>query len=265
MTLQRGDGYVAMGSSYGAGPLLGDRVPGSPRAAGRTLQNYAHLVAADLGLALTDATFSGATVAELLHGTAAHNATGSGMPPQVDALTPDTRLVTITGGGNDVGYIGRIVVGSVPAPLAWLPFVRRGRRAFDSPSGTDAKFAQLETDLRALIAEIRARSPRAEIVLVEYLSVLPPDDRMLPRRFPRELADWGRATLARLAALEAAVGAETGCRVVPVTAASVDHHAWSAEPWTRHLQLSRTKGAPFHPTPAGMRAVAGMVEAALSA
>ena len=83
MMVQAGDGYVAMGSSYAAGPFLGSRVPGSPRPAGRSLQNYAHLVAADLGLALTDVTFSGATIAELLHGIAAHNATGSGMPRPV--------------------------------------------------------------------------------------------------------------------------------------------------------------------------------------
>ncbi len=263
MTLQTGDGYVAMGSSYAAGPFLGERVPGSPRAAGRSLQNYAHLVAAHLGLALTDVTFSGATAAELLHGTDAHNATGSGMAPQVDALTPATRLVTITGGGNDVGYIGRMTLGSIPAPLAWLPFVRRGRREFASRAQTDAKFAQLEVDLRALIAEIRARSPRADIVLVEYLSVLPADDSTPIGRFPRELADWGRAALTRLAALTGSVGAETGCRVVAVTAASVDHHAWSAEPWTRRLRFSRRNGAPFHPNLAGMRAVAELTEAVI--
>ena len=262
MVPTRGDGYVAMGSSYAAGPSVGHPVPGAPKGSGRSLQNYAHLVAADLDLMLTDVTFSGATIAELLRGTEA-SMTGRRMPPQVDALTPASRLVTITGGGNDVGYIGRILLGSIPAPLAWLPFVRRARREVDTAAQTDAKFAQLEVDLRALIAEIRTRSPRADIVLVEYLNVLPVDASIPIGRFPREVADWGRAALTRLAALTDSVGAETGCRVVAVTAASVDHHAWSAEPWTRRLQFSRRNGAPFHPNLAGMRAVADLVEATL--
>jgi hypothetical protein len=52
--------------------------------------------------------------------------------------------------------------------------------------------------------------------------------------------------------------------VVPVAAASASHHAWSTEPWTRRLQFSRSQGAPYHPTPVGMRAVADQVVAAIS-
>ena len=189
---------------------------------------------------------------------------GVQLPPQVDALTPETRLVTITGGGNDVGYIARILLGSMTPPLSWLPPVRAGRRAFDTPAQTDAKFAELERGMRALIAEIRRRSPQAEIALVQYLSLLPVDATTPVGRFPRELADWARATAARLAALTGSVGEELGCVVVPVAAASASHHAWSAEPWTRRLQFSRSKGAPYHPTPAGMRAVADLVVRAIS-
>lgn len=261
MTLHAGDGYVAMGSSFAAGLGLGAPVPGAPRGSGRSTRNYPHLVSSELGLDLTDVSFSGATVAGLLHGE--ESRAGTPMAPQVDALTPGTRLVTITGGGNDVGYIGRILLGSLPAPLSWLPGVRRGRREFDGPEQTDARFAELDIGLRALIAEIRRRSPNAEIVLVEYLSLLPPDAATAVGGFPRELADWARGTAARLAALTASVGEELGCRVVRVAAASASHHAWSAEPWTRRLQFSRTKGAPYHPTPAGMRAVAELVLAAL--
>ncbi len=262
MTLQAGDEYVAMGSSFAAGLGLGAPVPGAPKGSGRSLLNYAHLVAADLDLDLTDVSLSGATIAGLLHGEM--SLAGRSMPPQVDALTADTRLVTITGGGNDVGYISRIMLGSLPAPLSWLPSSRRGRREFDSPAQTDARFAQLERDLRALIVEIRRRSPRAQILLVEYLSLLPPDAATALGRFPPELADWARGTASRLAALTRLVGEELGCRVVPVAAASASHHAWSAEPWTRRLQFSRRRGAAYHPTPGGMRAVAELVIAAIT-
>ena len=54
-----GSRYVAMGSSFGAGPGIPLRAPGSPRRAGRSASNYAHLVARDLGLDLHDVTYSG--------------------------------------------------------------------------------------------------------------------------------------------------------------------------------------------------------------
>src|ERR1700722_12018912 len=97
-----GSRYVAMGSSFGAGPGLTPRAPGSPRRAGRSAGNYAHLVAGALGLDLRDVTYSGATTSALLQSSAA------GQPAQLDAVTPDTRLVTITAGGNDVGYLPRL-------------------------------------------------------------------------------------------------------------------------------------------------------------
>jgi hypothetical protein len=46
---------------------------------------------------------------------------------------------------------------------------------------------------------------------------------------------------------------------------SAEHHAWSAEPWTRRFHLTLRGGAAYHPNLAGMRAVATMVEEHLSA
>ncbi|HTT55406.1 MAG TPA: hypothetical protein VMH35_28790 [Streptosporangiaceae bacterium] len=66
--------------------------------AGRSAGSYAHVVARALGLDLADVTYSGAASSDILDRSAA------GQPAQLDAVTPDTRLVTITAGGNDVGY-----------------------------------------------------------------------------------------------------------------------------------------------------------------
>jgi hypothetical protein len=46
------DRYVALSSSFAAGPGVGRRRPGSPRRAGRSASNYAGLFAARTGLAL---------------------------------------------------------------------------------------------------------------------------------------------------------------------------------------------------------------------
>ena len=103
-----GSRYVALGSSFAAGPGIPARAPGSPRRAGRSASNYAHLVARELGLDLHDVTYSGATTGDILRPSAA------GQPAQLDAVTPATRLVTLTAGGNDVGYLPRLTLPACP-------------------------------------------------------------------------------------------------------------------------------------------------------
>jgi hypothetical protein len=61
----------------------------------------------------------GATAAELLDGQE-----GAGTP-QIEAVTSDTDVVTLTCGGNDVGYVGRLMLGSMVRPLRSLPAARR--------------------------------------------------------------------------------------------------------------------------------------------
>jgi lysophospholipase L1-like esterase len=96
------------------------RVSASPRRAGRPAGNYAHLVARGLGLDLHDVTYSGATTGDILRPSAA------GAPAQLEAVTPDTRLVTITAGGNDVGFLPRLTLASLPSPPQ--PLIMPGRR-----------------------------------------------------------------------------------------------------------------------------------------
>lgn len=90
--------YVALGSSFAAGLGLGPRVEGSAVAAGRTVDSYPQKFARLSGLSLVDMTWSGSRSRDSLH---------SGVffqRPQIDGVGPQTRLVTITAGGNDVAY-----------------------------------------------------------------------------------------------------------------------------------------------------------------
>ena len=255
--LPAGSGYVAMGSSFGAGPGLLPRVPGSPRAAGRSTVNYAHLLAAARGLALTDVTFSGATTADLL------GASANGQPAQVDAVSADTRLVTITAGGNDVSYLGALTLSSLPAPLRVLPSARRAIAAAEEPATRNARFTDLRASLTTLVSEIRSRAPEATIVLVDYLTILPPDDSPITGRPDAATADWARDTARRLSEAFRVVAKADGCEFLAVGAASREHHAWAAEPWTRRFHFSLRGGAPYHPNAAGMRAVAALLDGLL--
>jgi lysophospholipase L1-like esterase len=115
-------------------------------------------------------TFSGATTADLLGRSA------SGQPAQVDAVSAGTRLVTVTVGGNDIGYIGTLTLSSLPWPLRAMPSARRAIADAADPATIDARFAALHASLTRLVAEIRARAPETMIVFVDYLTILPPDD-----------------------------------------------------------------------------------------
>ena len=73
---------------------------------GARTSNYARLLAQKRGLALTDVSCSGATARQVLEGGP------FGRPSQVDALHPETMLVTLTAGGNDVSYIRNLLAWS---------------------------------------------------------------------------------------------------------------------------------------------------------
>jgi lysophospholipase L1-like esterase len=72
---------------------------------------------------------------------------------------------------------------------------------------------------------------------------------------------------ATLETMTADAAAATGCRLIRAAAASREHHAWSAEPWTTlptRLGVSLPgRPAPLHPNADGMRAVADLVATAL--
>ncbi len=100
-------------------------------------------------------------------------------------------------------------------------------------------------------------------MFVDYLTVLPPDGTTPTGVLPADVAQWGQAVARRLSGITRDVAAQTGSVFVAASAASADHHAWSAIPWTRRFHLSLRGGAPYHPNAAGMAAVAELVAAAL--
>ena len=239
---------VALGSSFAAGPGLLPRVQNSPRAAGRSTQNYAHLVGAALGAEVTDVTYSGATVAQLRSGT-------SRAAPQVSAVTASTTVVTVTAGGNDVGYLPALTLASLPRALGRVARARQRVRELTDPAMMTSRFTDLAQHLPGLIDDIRAVAPTARIVLVGYLTVLPPigfDTHPLPP----EVASWGRSCAVRLRDTTRDAAETTGADFLDIPLASQDHHAWAAEPWTRRFHYSLREGAPYHPNAAGMQAVA---------
>jgi len=245
--------YVALGSSMAAGPGIRPRAAGAPWRAGQSARNYPHLVAEQLDLDLTDVTYSGATTAHVL------GDRQNGAPPQIAALDGAETLVTVTIGGNDVGYIPLLMAASLPALARHLPLLGAQIRELRDRDLRDRALAEVFDSLCAVGGALRERAPRARIVFVDYLTVLPPAGESAPPLSDFD-ADLGRHVAATLERLTAEAAATTGCEVVQAAAASVDHHAWSGQPWTTRSGLPLPcRPAPLHPNAAGMRAVAELV------
>ncbi|MDQ3786224.1 MAG: SGNH/GDSL hydrolase family protein [Actinomycetota bacterium] len=243
-----------MGSSFAAGPGIGRRAQGSTAAARRSGENYAHLVAGTLGLDLVDVTHSGATTANVLA------EPQGGEPPQLDALTGAERLVTITIGGNDIGYVQGLMAASLPAFARGLPVLRDRLGPLLDRASIDDRLRVLDTAMRSVAGRVRDRAPKARVVFVEYLTVLPDVPSVRTRPISRDLAAVCRYVADRLAAITADAACTEGCEVVHAAQASMAHHAWSARPWTTRLTVPLPgRPAPYHPNRDGMRAVAAMV------
>ncbi|OBI45777.1 SGNH/GDSL hydrolase family protein [Mycobacterium colombiense] len=252
--------YVALGSSMAAGPGIAPRAAGAPRCSGRSARNYAHLIAQRYQHDLVDVTFSGATTAHVL----AERQRGS--PPQIAALDGSESLVTVTIGGNDVGYVPLLMAASLPRPLRHVPLL--GDRIAELLD-RDARDRALDAVFESLCAvgrALRQRATRARIFFVDYLTMLPPPG-VPAEPLSAVDADLGRHVAATLETMTADAAAATGCEIIRAGAAGREHHAWSAEPWTtlpaRFGVPLPGRTAPLHPNAAGMRAVADLIAAQL--
>lgn len=247
--------YVALGSSMAAGPGIRPSADGAPFRAGRSARNYPHLVAEKLGLSLVDVTYSGATTANVL------TDPQHGAPPQVEALDGSEDLVTVTIGGNDAGYVPLLFAAGLPRLARSLPLLGGRLREHLDPTARDRALVEVAESLKEVGRMVRQRSPRAKVLFVDYLTLLPPAGAAPP------LADvdvaLGRRVADTLERLTGEAAADTGCEWVRVAQASREHHAWSERPWT----MKPTKfglpmpgrPAPLYPSAAGMRAVADLV------
>ncbi|MFD6423041.1 SGNH/GDSL hydrolase family protein [Streptomyces sp. NPDC060198] len=154
--------YVALGDSYAAGEGLS---PVVDTACGRTSGSYPTWTAQTVKPAVfKDATCSGATTRSLWNweGTAA---------PQVNALSKDTDLVTVTLGGNDLGFTD-VLTACVLAGLT----TKEGSPCRDTEAAAvDAAFAKLSPRLSSMLTDIRKRSPQARVIVVGYPNLFPAD------------------------------------------------------------------------------------------
>ncbi|MFF7330041.1 GDSL-type esterase/lipase family protein [Streptomyces sp. NPDC008150] len=249
--------YVALGDSYAAGPGIPDQVDAN---CARSDHNYASLVAAERHLPLKDVTCSGATTAEMTgpQGTA---------PAQFTALNSRTALVTLSIGGNDIGF--STILGTCAHLTAADP-AGAPCRAYYNATGTDQLRAAVNTTapkIAAVLRGIHHRAPHAKVMVVGYPDLLPDDGvGCTSASVPFAAGDFAylRDTEKALNAMLAKQAARGGARYVDTYRPTVGHDMCKpvGQRWIESLQPA-SPAAPAHPNAAGERAMATAVEHAL--
>ncbi|MFI7347299.1 GDSL-type esterase/lipase family protein [Streptomyces sp. NPDC049936] len=246
-----GTAYTAMGSSFAAGPGIPPLQSGSGASTcSRSDNNYPSIVAHDTGAELTDVSCSGATTANVLT-----DSQGS-QPPQVQAVTSATRVVTVTVGGNDVDYLGSLDAYTCQSGGG------TGCATVDR-NAIEETFGMLTGRLENIVNAVHSASPLAQVYLVNYFTILPDAGACAGVPLTDDQLAFERSIATRLAAATAKAATDAGASLVDLAAASHGHDACSLSPWveTGRPPAGRVR---YHPNEEGMRGAAAAVEAALA-
>jgi hypothetical protein len=257
-TAARAANYVALGDSYAAGPLIPN--PVLPLGCLKSDHNYPHLAAPGIGLSLRDASCSGATTVDM---TNPQNVEPDGPnPPQFNSLDANTTVVSLTIGGNDIGFSE-----VAQSCITLNPFSHPCLDRYDS-GGVDQLKARIEATapkVAAVLQGIHARSPAAKIYVVNYPAIFPETGSGCWPQMPIGFSDvpYLRATEQRLDAMLATQAAANGATLVNWYNASIGHDACksSSTRWVEPL-VPGELAAPIHPNKAGMEGAAAALLAA---
>lgn len=240
---------MALGDSFAAfGPT--DAPTSGPQACQRSTRNYPAILAEDPSVGeLVDVTCGGAQTPDLASPQHADT------PPQFDALTPDTDLVTLSLGGNDIGF------GSIAGCVIRAPAADTGAQCRDQLEGTvTAELDQLGGRLDEAYDGIRERSPDARIVTTGYLPLIPDHGgcEFISGMSPGDVT-WTRHIMDRIAMIVDDAADRAGAEVVLPDDADDRHACAPAEERYTDFIGVETGSHPMHPTAAGQQAMARAV------
>ncbi len=255
----RAANYVGLGDSYAAGPLIPN--PVLPLGCLKSSNNYAHVAAPSIGLSLRDASCSGAKTTNM---TNPQNVEPDGPnPPQFNSLDASTSVVSVTIGGNDIGFSE-----VAESCITYNPFSHPCLDKYN-PGGNDQLKARIEATapkVAAVLQGIHTRSPAAKIYVVNYPAIFPETGSGCWPQMPIGFQDapYLRATEQRLNSMLATQAAANGATLVNWYQASIGHDACkgTSTRWVEPL-VPNTLAAPIHPNTPGMAGGAATLVAAV--
>jgi lysophospholipase L1-like esterase len=244
-----GPSYVAMGDSAAAAPLVPPQ--GTPVGCLKSTNNYPSVLARRIGAAsFTDVTCSGARTADVV--SRAQTTHTGPVPPQLDALRPDTRLVTITIGGNDIELASnafRCRRTSLAVTPCSADFVIDGVDTVSQAIDTEA------SAWAALIDAVRAKAPAARVVLVGYGTYVRPAGCFPDEPINPVDAAYFQAKIDELDDRQQRLAADKGVEFFDTRPLSVGHDLCAA-PEDRYFEgfAPASPAAPLHPNSMGANA-----------
>jgi lysophospholipase L1-like esterase len=224
----------------------------------KSSNNYGRIAQRTLRVAeYRDATCSGAETEDM---TQPQDVSPGPNPPQFNSLSLENELVTVTIGGNDIGFssIAEDCVSIVPFGSPCRDqYVQNGNDEISN------RIAATRPLVDAVLQGIRARtSQTTQILVVNYSAIFPHEGNGCYPRMPIARGDvpWLRDKQEELNAMLAASAAANGAGVVDVYSESVGRDACKSS-GTRWVEpfIPGNPAAPLHPNLRGMQAMAGMV------
>ncbi len=246
------DHYVALGDSFTAAPFV--PITAVARGCFRSSNNYPSQLASLLHIEdLRDRSCTGANTSELSVRQPTRN--GMSVPPQLDALSERTDLVTVGIGANNQGLYARMAT-----------VCRRSNqicRLHDQRDLLGAIVDQVRPALVPALQKVRQRAPRARVLLVGYPQLLPPRGGcdLLPRMRGQDRATFRDISL-RLRYGMRDAAKEAGVEFVDFYAVSAGHDICSRHPWVQG-RVGNRRGAGMHPLATGQAALARTIEEVL--
>ncbi len=282
--------YVALGDSWTADVVIlnSDGLPArnhAPIDCGQSQRNYPKLVAKALRVpTFRDASCGSATTDDFAHPQTGLPAGGTN-PPQYDRLTKSTDLVTVGIGGNDAGIASGGVdclnvlpvenplpTDELPLPGLPIPFLGSdpplgGCKEKYTKNGVDElarNIRESQPKLVRALKKIHRLSPKARILVVDYMSVIP-DHGCYPT-VPASDEDMAyiKAKFDQLNAMLARAARKGGAEIVRTRRLTVGHDLCQG-PQVRYAETfgpsvnDLAVGIPAHPNSAGARAQAASV------
>ncbi|GAB3706400.1 SGNH/GDSL hydrolase family protein [Mariniluteicoccus flavus] len=226
-----GEDYVALGDSYAAGVGAGNYLNDGTDCS-RSLGSYAGVLANSRGYALNLQACSGAVTADV--------------PGQLAAVSSSTRRVTLSVGGNDIGFAP--VVTECAKPSWW----GNCNAAVDRARATTTDV--LPGRLRTVYGQLKAKAPNAKVVVTGYPRMFNGRDCSIATFFSGDemtrmnaAADLLNATIRREATA-------AGFQFVDVTQPFIGHAVCDNPEWIHNASMRLQDS--FHPKADGHRAYA---------
>lgn len=239
--------YVALGDGFAAAPFAGETLPA--KGCLRSDVNYPTLVAAEVDAQeLEDVTCLFATTAGVTRSHTPVRGKKGPVPAQIESVTAETDLITLTIGLNDRDFMQRLF-----------------DICIDDCDETDGvhpdelvqDLAQIGVSVRETVQAVTKRAPDARLYVIGYPPLLPRSDKCdaMPDLTQNEV-DGINAALVQLNGHLRAAALESDGDFVDVAEIARGHDMCADEPWIQGDVIESGQVPRFHPLPQLQQAIA---------